>query len=78
VDETPHPPPPEHRPETPDLPQVFRPRANLFYRAFLIAVPAVLLAGGLAWYEYYRSPHWTGVLVPIGQPVLFSHRHHAG
>jgi Cytochrome c7 and related cytochrome c len=78
VDKNSHLPPSGDRPQDRDLPQVFRPRANLFYRAFLIAVPVVLVAAGFVWFEYYRSPHWTGVLVPIGQPVLFSHRHHAG
>ena len=61
-----------------DSPQVFRPRANLFFRAFLIAVPITALACAAVCYEVYRSPMWTGVTVPIGQPVLFSHRHHAG
>ncbi len=78
MDEKPHLPPPGDRRETRDLPQVFRPRANLFYRAFLIAIPVFLLAAGFVCYELYRSPHWTGVSVAIGQPVLFSHRHHAG
>ena len=61
-----------------DTAQVFRPRANLFYRGFLIVLPVFLLTVGYVWYELYRSPYWTGVSVPIGQPVLFSHRHHAG
>jgi hypothetical protein len=67
----------EH-PEPGDLPQVFLPRANLFFRAFLIGLPVLLLAGTYAWYRIYRSPVWTQVTVPVGQPVLFSHRHHAG
>lgn len=78
MDEKPDLPLPGDRRETRELPQVFRPRANLFYRAFLIAIPVFLSTVGFAWYEVYRSPYWTGVSVPVGQPVLFSHRHHAG
>jgi hypothetical protein len=59
-------------------PQVFRPRANLFYRAVLLGVPVLALAGGFVWYQIYRSPMVTDVRMPIGQPVMFSHRHHAG
>jgi hypothetical protein len=62
----------------PVRPQVFRPRANLFYRAFLLSLPLVALIGGLGWYRAYRSPIITEVGMPVGQPVLFSHRHHAG
>jgi hypothetical protein len=60
------------------LPQVFRPRANLFYRAFLLGLPLAALAGGFVWYWGYRSPIVTEVKMPVGQPVLFSHRHHSG
>ena len=60
------------------LPQVFQPRANLFYRAFLIAVPLLLLTGSYAWYRIYRSPMITEVRMPVDQPIQFSHRHHVG
>ena len=59
-------------------PQVFLPRANLFFRAFLIGTPILAVVGGFAWYWIYRSPYVTEVKMPIGQPVLFSHRHHSG
>ena len=59
-------------------PQVFLPRANLFYRAVLLGVPILALVGGFIWYQIYRSPIVTDVRMPIGQPVMFSHRHHAG
>ena len=59
-------------------PQVFLPRANLFYRAVLLGLPVLALTGGFIWYEIYRSPIVTDVRMPIGQPVLFSHRHHSG
>ena len=60
------------------LPQVFLPRANLFYRAFLLSVPVFLLAGGYVWYRIARSPMVTQVRVPVDQPIAFSHRHHVG
>jgi len=60
------------------LPQVFLPRANLFYAAFLRGAPMFALVGAFAWYRIYRSPMITEVKMPIGQPVAFSHRHHAG
>jgi hypothetical protein len=59
-------------------PQVFLPRANLFYRAFLLSIPVILLAGGYAWYRIARSPMITRVRMPVDQPVAFSHRHHVG
>ena len=59
-------------------PQVFRPRANLFYRAVLLGVPILALLAGFTWYQIYRSPIVTDVKMPIGQPVMFSHRHHSG
>ncbi len=59
-------------------PQVFRPRANLFYRAVLLGVPILALLAGFTWYQIYRSPIVTDVRMPIGQPVMFSHRHHSG
>ena len=59
-------------------PQVFLPRANLFFRALLIGTPLLAVVGGFAWYWIYRSPYVTEVKMPIGQPVLFSHRHHSG
>ena len=60
------------------LPQVFLPRANLFYRAVLLGFPVLAVLGALACYRAYRSPLVTDVRMPVGQPVLFSHRHHSG
>jgi hypothetical protein len=61
-----------------DLPQVFLPRANLFYRAFLFGAPVFALVGAFVWYRIYRSPMVTEVGMPVDQPVMFSHRHHVG
>lgn len=62
----------------PDSAQVFRPRANRFYMAFVVFIPIALFVGGFSWYQIYRSPIWTDVSVAVAQPVMFSHRHHAG
>lgn len=48
---------------------------------FRLALLAGLLFAGLAGYgtyAYYHSPWWTAQGFAIVQPVLFSHRHHAG
>lgn len=43
-------------------------------------VGGVLLVGGVALLalDYYHSPYWHRVGIAPDQPVLFSHRHHAG
>ena len=72
------PPPKGQEDESSGSPQVFLPRANLFYRAVLLGGPVLALVAGFIWYEVYRSPYVTDVRLPIGQPVMFSHRHHSG
>jgi hypothetical protein len=57
--------------------QLFKPSANTLASATLVGAPlvlAVLFLGGSA---LSRSPYNTNVTVPIGQPVPFSHKHHA-
>jgi hypothetical protein len=57
--------------------QLFKPSANTLASASLVGAPlaaAVLFLGGSA---LSRSPYNTNVSVPIGQPVPFSHKHHA-
>jgi hypothetical protein len=46
-----------------------------------VVIAGVLLAGvstGYAVLQYYHSPYWNGLGLRRSQPVLFSHRHHAG
>jgi hypothetical protein len=43
-----------------------------------LAVFLVLGSVAFAVFEYYHSPYWNGVGLAPDQPVLFSHRHHAG
>lgn len=37
-----------------------------------------MTGGGYATYAYYHSPWWSWIGFTPDQPVLFSHRHHAG
>ncbi len=58
------------------MPQLFPPSANTLVR---VALPVALLgAGMIAWaaHAVTFSPYFTGVNVPIAQPVPFSHKHH--
>jgi hypothetical protein len=65
-----------HKPDS--RPILFRPRANTLFRVVLLgAVLAVVSAGYAAW-QYYHSPYWDRIGFAPTQPVLFSHRHHAG
>lgn len=59
------------------MPQVFSRRANTLARAALFLV--VLFLAGLVWggYRAFWSPYMTMQGIPLSQPVLFSHRHHA-
>jgi hypothetical protein len=47
-------------------------------RVALLGVVVVTGAAGVTTYEYYHSPYWSRVGIAPDQPVLFSHRHHAG
>ena len=57
---------------------LFSARATTLFRVGLGG--AVLLAAGTGFLAsaYYRSPYWNKVGIAPAQPVLFSHRHHAG
>ncbi|HZP59750.1 MAG TPA: cytochrome c3 family protein, partial [Opitutaceae bacterium] len=44
----------------------------------IILFGTTVVAGGYVLYEYYHSPYWDRVGIAPLQPVLFSHRHHAG
>lgn len=56
----------------------FSARATAVVRLALLGVVLTGGAAGYSVYEYYRSPYWTRVGLAPPQPVLFSHRHHAG
>jgi len=57
---------------------LFSAQATTLFRVSLVC--AVLLVGGSGFLvaAYYRSDYWTVIGFAPDQPVLFSHRHHAG
>lgn len=63
--------PPAYRP-------LFSPRATTWFRLALGGLFAALCGLGVSLYGFYQSPYWTNVGIAPPQPVLFSHRHHAG
>lgn len=63
-------PPPRHPP--------FSARATAIVRLALLGAAVVAGAAGYSVYAYYHSPYWNRVGLAPAQPVLFSHRHHAG
>lgn len=56
----------------------FSPSANTLFRYVFYIVAGSALLGIASWYGFSRSDYLTGANVPVTQPVLFSHRHHAG
>jgi Cytochrome c7 and related cytochrome c len=44
----------------------------------LVGVVLLVTGSGFMASAYYRSNYWTGIGFAPGQPVQFSHRHHAG
>lgn len=71
-------------PELPQLPslraptEIFRPWHTALFRLAIGLTTLGLTGLGYAAFNYYHSSYWTRVGVPPRQPVLFSHRHHAG
>jgi hypothetical protein len=57
---------------------LFSARATTLFRVSLVG--GVLLVGGSGFLAaaYFRSDYWTAIGFAPDQPVLFSHRHHAG
>ena len=57
---------------------LFRPSATTLLRVVLLGAALSVVAVAYATFEYYRSPYWNAVGIARDQPVMFSHRHHAG
>lgn len=70
-DPQPAPDPSAHRP-------LFSPAATTVLRVALVGGALTVCAVAYATFEYYHSPYWNNVGIAPDQPVLFSHRHHAG
>lgn len=62
---------PSHRP-------LFTARATHAVRIALLGVGIAGSAVVYTTYEYFHSPYWNRIGIAPDQPVLFSHRHHAG
>ena len=56
--------------------QIFRPRSNTIARASLAVLVLLICASGWITYAVYWSPWTTLEMIPIKQPVPFSHKHH--
>jgi len=70
----PHRDPLEVRPERP----LFSAAATTIYRAVLLGGVLFLFLSGATTYAYFHSTYWNRVGLAQPQPILFSHRHHAG
>ncbi|HVU33807.1 MAG TPA: cytochrome c3 family protein [Opitutaceae bacterium] len=57
---------------------LFRPRATTVFRVVLLGIVLCIASTGYAVLQYYYSPYWNGIGYRRSQPVMFSHRHHAG
>ncbi len=68
--------PPEPAPRTGH--GLFRPRATTLFRVGLMSVVLLMAATGASVFAYFHSPYWNRIGLAPDQPVLFSHRHHAG
>jgi hypothetical protein len=56
--------------------QIFHPSTNVLSKATIFGA-AFVIAGLVAiGYVFVRSPYFTGVNVPVEQPVPFNHEHH--
>lgn len=71
-------PPPDPAPRPRGGAALFSPAATTVFRLCLALAAALCVASGLMAYAYFHSTYWNRIgLAPL-QPVLFSHRHHAG
>lgn len=70
---------PPTEPPSPDFDgPLFQPRSTTVFRVVLAGIALLVVSTGYATLQYYYSPYWNGVGIRREQPVLFSHRHHAG
>lgn len=65
-------------PAPPRRAPLFRPRATTLFRVALLAVALLAVSAGYATWQYFHSSYWNRIGLAPSQPVLFSHRHHAG
>ncbi len=65
-------------PRSPVPQPLFSARATTVFRVLLAVGALLIVASGAGAYAYYHSNYWNRVGVAPLQPILFSHRHHAG
>ncbi|HTL66059.1 MAG TPA: cytochrome c3 family protein [Lacunisphaera sp.] len=71
--------PGQDKPSPQNLPPLlFQPRATSLLRGLLAAGALSVAGAGAVALAYYHSSYWNGLGLRREQPVLFSHRHHAG
>jgi hypothetical protein len=68
---------PSSRSRTPHQP-LFSAGATTVFRVLLAAGALLLATSGSVAYAYFHSSYWNAVGIAPSQPILFSHRHHAG
>lgn len=71
-------PAPDPAPLDPTPRPLFTARTTHWVRFLLLGFGLTVVATGYTVYEYFHSPYWNRVGIAPDQPVLFSHRHHAG
>lgn len=65
-------------PRPPRVPALFTSSATTLFRVVLAAAALGLALSGTLAYAYFHSSYWNRVGMAPPQPILFSHRHHAG
>ena len=68
----------ERSPSGDHRPPIFPPWANTVFRVAILCLALLVVSGGYAAWQYYHSSYWNRIGFAPAQPVLFSHRHHAG
>jgi hypothetical protein len=58
--------------------QLFSAAATTLFRIAIFGVFLFATGLSLSVYGFYHSPYWNDIGIAPAQPVLFSHRHHAG
>jgi hypothetical protein len=71
-------PPSRHPHEASTSRPLFSRAATTFYRVVLGGLAGAALLTGATAYAYFHSGYWDNIGMSQNQPILFSHRHHAG
>jgi cytochrome c7-like protein len=69
---------PTRSPDPPAAGPLFSRASTTIFRVAIAATAALAASAAYVIFQYYHSPYWSRVGLAPDQPVLFSHRHHAG